>query len=161
MNKCLHTVASSWTFLLTLNHDARNHELKKKKKEDKFVSLRSALPVRPCLGPEPAVGGPGKKKSLFLKQMLQYNTPGELKVELKFWTASCYTETMLTQLVAYLSAICCYAMDDIPGSSLSDVSYHFRLRSSFVCRVVIASGICVPSYGMTFVPLFVKIGCTK
>jgi len=30
VNKCLHTVASSWTFLLTLNHDARNHELKKK-----------------------------------------------------------------------------------------------------------------------------------
>ena len=26
MNKFLHTVASSWTFLLTLNHDARNHE---------------------------------------------------------------------------------------------------------------------------------------
>jgi len=24
----LHTVASSWTFLLTLNHDARNHEFK-------------------------------------------------------------------------------------------------------------------------------------
>jgi len=31
VNKCLHIVASSWTFLLTLNHDARNHELKKKK----------------------------------------------------------------------------------------------------------------------------------
>ena len=30
VNKCLHTVASSWTFLLTLIHDARNHELKKK-----------------------------------------------------------------------------------------------------------------------------------
>ena len=29
VNKCLHIVASSWTFLLTLNHDARNHELKK------------------------------------------------------------------------------------------------------------------------------------
>ena len=29
VNKCLHTVASSCTFLLTLNHDARNHELKK------------------------------------------------------------------------------------------------------------------------------------
>ena len=28
VNKCLHTVASSWTFLLTLNHDARNHEFK-------------------------------------------------------------------------------------------------------------------------------------
>jgi len=26
VNKLLHTVASSWTFLLTLNHDARNHE---------------------------------------------------------------------------------------------------------------------------------------
>ena len=26
--KCLHTVASSWTFLLTLIHDARNHEFK-------------------------------------------------------------------------------------------------------------------------------------
>jgi len=29
VNKCLHTVALSWTFLLTLNHDARNHEFKK------------------------------------------------------------------------------------------------------------------------------------
>jgi len=28
VNKCLHTVASSWTFLLTLIHDARNHEFK-------------------------------------------------------------------------------------------------------------------------------------
>jgi hypothetical protein len=27
-NKCLHTDASSWSFLLTLNHDARNHEFK-------------------------------------------------------------------------------------------------------------------------------------
>jgi len=25
----MHTVASSWTFLLTLNHDTRNRELKK------------------------------------------------------------------------------------------------------------------------------------
>jgi hypothetical protein len=48
---------------------------------DKFVSLRSALPFRPCLGPEPDVGGQGKNESLFLKQMLQYITPGELKVE--------------------------------------------------------------------------------
>ena len=31
VNKCLHTLASSWTFLLTLNHDARNHEFKKNK----------------------------------------------------------------------------------------------------------------------------------
>jgi hypothetical protein len=31
VNKCLHTVASSWTFLLTLIHDARDHELKKQK----------------------------------------------------------------------------------------------------------------------------------
>jgi len=30
VNKCLHTVASSWT-LLTLNQDARNYDLKKKK----------------------------------------------------------------------------------------------------------------------------------
>jgi len=30
VNKYLHIVASSWTFLLTLNHDARNHEFKKK-----------------------------------------------------------------------------------------------------------------------------------
>ena len=29
VNKCLHIVASIWTFLLTLNHDAWNHELKK------------------------------------------------------------------------------------------------------------------------------------
>ena len=29
---CLHTVASSWTFLLTLNHDARNHVFKKKER---------------------------------------------------------------------------------------------------------------------------------
>jgi len=28
-SECLHTVASRWTFLLTLNHDARNHEFKK------------------------------------------------------------------------------------------------------------------------------------
>jgi len=28
VNKCLHTVASSWTFLLTLNYDAWNHEFK-------------------------------------------------------------------------------------------------------------------------------------
>jgi hypothetical protein len=28
VNKCLHTDASSWSFLLTLNHDARNHEFK-------------------------------------------------------------------------------------------------------------------------------------
>jgi hypothetical protein len=39
---------------------------------DKFISLRSASPGRPCLGPEPAVGGPTKKESLFLSQMLQY-----------------------------------------------------------------------------------------
>ena len=37
MNKCLHTVASSWTFLLTLNHDAWNHEFKKN--ETKCVNL--------------------------------------------------------------------------------------------------------------------------
>jgi hypothetical protein len=30
VDKCLRTVASSWIFLLTLNHDARNHEYKKK-----------------------------------------------------------------------------------------------------------------------------------
>jgi len=34
VNKCLHTVASSWTFLLTLIHDARNHEFKKKMWQD-------------------------------------------------------------------------------------------------------------------------------
>jgi hypothetical protein len=28
VNKCLRTVASSWIFWLTLNHDARNHESK-------------------------------------------------------------------------------------------------------------------------------------
>jgi len=33
VNKCLHIVASSWTFLLTLNHDARNREFKIKKKK--------------------------------------------------------------------------------------------------------------------------------
>jgi hypothetical protein len=30
VNKCLRTVALSWIFLLTLNHDARNHKSKKK-----------------------------------------------------------------------------------------------------------------------------------
>jgi hypothetical protein len=34
---------------------------------DKCVTLRSTLPDRPCFGPEPAVGGPGKKESMFLK----------------------------------------------------------------------------------------------
>jgi len=29
VNKCLQNVASSWTLLLTLIHDARNHEFKK------------------------------------------------------------------------------------------------------------------------------------
>ena len=29
VNKCLHIVVSRWTFLLTLNHGARNHESKK------------------------------------------------------------------------------------------------------------------------------------
>jgi hypothetical protein len=29
VNKCPHTAASSWSLLLTLNHDARNHEFKK------------------------------------------------------------------------------------------------------------------------------------
>jgi hypothetical protein len=28
VNKCLRTDASSWSFLLILNHDARNHEFK-------------------------------------------------------------------------------------------------------------------------------------
>jgi hypothetical protein len=28
VNKCLHIDASSWSFLLILNHDARNHEFK-------------------------------------------------------------------------------------------------------------------------------------
>ena len=39
VNKCLHTVASSWTFLLTLNHDARNHKLKKKNCAPSWVYL--------------------------------------------------------------------------------------------------------------------------
>jgi hypothetical protein len=34
VNKCLHTAASSWSFLLTLNHDARNHEFKKKRRRN-------------------------------------------------------------------------------------------------------------------------------
>jgi len=37
VNKYLHTVPSSWTFLLTLNHDARNHELKKKLMDTCYV----------------------------------------------------------------------------------------------------------------------------
>ena len=41
VNKCLHIVASSWTFLLTLNHDARNQEFKKKH----ILELRHVLDV--------------------------------------------------------------------------------------------------------------------
>jgi len=37
VNKCLHTVASSWTSLLTLNHDAWKHEFKKKIKNYLFA----------------------------------------------------------------------------------------------------------------------------
>jgi len=38
VNKCLHTVASNWTFLLTLNHDARNHEFKKKESKSLYCT---------------------------------------------------------------------------------------------------------------------------
>jgi len=43
--KCLHTVASSWTFLLTLIHDARNHELKK---NPNYTSVNENYVV-PCI----------------------------------------------------------------------------------------------------------------
>jgi hypothetical protein len=119
-----------------------------------FFAFRLAGPS--CLRPEPGVGGPGKKESLFLKQMLQFITPGELKVELKFWTASCCTETMLTELVAYLSAVCCHTMHDIPDSSLSDVSITSASEVCFVCRVVKASEICVPSYAWHLYPYLWK-----
>jgi hypothetical protein len=39
VNKCLHTDASSWSFLLTMNHDARNHVFKKTPLSLESVSL--------------------------------------------------------------------------------------------------------------------------